>query len=317
MKVASVILLLHLSCCFPCKCHCCEHCAIHLDLVVFASFCCSACNYCTFLSCILHSSVLLQDLCLIDFDMENLTLTFPTETEPRCLTCKLVAAGEVDDSPVLSPDDIAKLLESGHVPHRNQVDDDEESNNQEEEADQNEGDAAFMEAENIIPPIANDPGDGVLGELEIAVQKGQDLHMPEIEQAVEQPSVHGTPPDLDDEMFINEEELCYEPTSSAHHPLPDEDPVYSSSAASSKGLQVSAVGLNMTPWSVRSMLPPSPGVKIQHRKSKSQTASSGYQAWTAPSLPSRWFSYGPKGQYSDENHALQAAVDWVWKEYGK
>lgn len=263
----------------------------------------------------MYSTVLLQDLCLIQFDMENLTLTFPTETEPRRLTCKSLAAGEADDHASLSPDDIAKLLSSGHIPHRNQVDDDEESNKPEEEAEQNEGDAAFMEAENIIPPIANDPGDGVLGELEIAVQKGQDLHMPEIEEAVEQPIVHVTPPpDLDDEMFINEEEMCYEPTSSAHHPLPEENPVYSSTAASSSG---SAVGLNMTDWSVRAMLPPSPGVKIQHRKSKSLTASSGYQAWTSPSLPSRWFSYGLKGQYADQNQALQAAVDWVWKEYGK
>ena len=161
----------------------------------------------------MYSTVLLQDLCLIQFDMENLTPTFPTETEPRRMTCKLL-----------------KLLASGHVPQPNGVDDDEESDHQEEEAEQNEGDAAQMEAENMIPPIANDQGDGVLGELEIAVQKGEDFCMPEIEEAVEQPGVHDvhvTPPDPDDEMFINEEELCYEPTSSAHHPLPEEDPVYS------------------------------------------------------------------------------------------
>ena len=266
----------------------------------------------------MYSTVLLQDLCLIQFDMENLTLTFPTETEPRRLTCKLLSAGEVDDSPSLSPDDIGKLLAPGHVPQPNGVDDDEESDHQEEEAEQNEGDAVQMEAENMIPPIANDPGDGVLGELEIAVQKGEDFCMPEIEEAVEQPGVHDvhvTPPDPDDEMFINEEEMCYEPTSSAHHPIPEEDPVYSKTAASSSGS--STAGLNMTPWAVRAMLPPSPGVKIQHRKSKSETASSGYQAWTAPSLPSRWFSYGPNGQYADEIHAMQAAMDWVWQEYGK
>ena len=113
--------------------------------------------------------------------------------------------------------------------------------------------------------------------------------------------------DLSDSWFSDEEVLEYQVTSKGASP-PREDAVYSSEAASSSGRWPK--GHFATPDDIRRMIPP--GSKIQHRRAKSESHCSGWQAWPELQQASRFFSYGKNGNYNDRENALEAAVAFCW-----
>ena len=170
-------------------------------------------------------------------------------------------------------------------------------------ADDFNEDAAMMEAENLLlHEIQQGPAAHVDDEWE-AEGLGMEL------AALDIPVVAvGADPVIDDEDYIMEEEVLWEPTSKAPAPFDDLAPLVSSAPSSS------SKGLNTTPLEVRRSIPPNS--KLQRKKAKTEGKSSGWQAWPFTGAVSRWFSFGPGGHYDSPDSALQAATNWLWEQAG-
>lgn len=225
------------------------------------------------------------------------------EDQPRQLQCHLLAPGEGEDISPMTPDEILSLFTSSPVPEPgiDATEGDEESENEVPEED----DPVNIEASNIVPPIANDPGDGLLG-------FGDDGALVQVDEVMGPAHPFGfveeAHDDFDAEDLVVDGEFLWEPAPKHQH-LPDDIPVFSGLPSSA-----SSAGCNQTPAEVRQMVPPAPGVKIQHRSSKSGKASSGYQVWYASDMGSKWYSYGkPSGRYATQEAALQVALEWLWE----
>eukprot|EP00435_Cladocopium_sp_Y103_P068264 s810_g31.t1 len=240
------------------------------------------------------------DLCFMVFDRENLTLSFPEEEQPRALQCYLLEPGEGQNADAMTPQELKDIFGDWK-----QAKPEADESGEEQEPDCDEENPALMEAQNLIPPVANDAGDGLVDVSggEVVVEQN-DLPCHLIREGKLGEFIEHSPPD--EEGFTVDEELV--PTPKIAQPADDEGPFLSSAPSSS------SKGLNVTPDSARCMLPVRTGVKIQHRTCKNGSSSCGWQAWIEPTMPSRWFSYGPPaGRYTDRNAALNAAVQWLWE----
>lgn len=243
----------------------------------------------------------MQELCCIHFDAQDLTLQFPSEANARQLTCQLLQPNEQDLIEALDAAEVQRLF----GPDANGDGDLPPSDAENYEPPE---DDANIEAENLVQPDAQgDDANEEAGEISEADamddaapgEPDDDLHRDPMEVPY---NYH----ELNAEDFDVVEELVYEAPSKS--PAPAEAPfVVSSTSSSSRGL-------NVTPMHVRSLLPPSSSAKIQLRISKRESVASGWQAWSAPLSPSKWFSFGPSGQYVDQEKALNAAIAWLWDQ---
>eukprot|EP00438_Fugacium_kawagutii_P023059 Skav217735 [mRNA] locus=scaffold906:27648:28421:+ [translate_table: standard] len=253
--------------------------------------------------------------------MEDLKLHLPEEELPRQLQCKLLQPEESDENLPMTSDQIAELFTI--QPGKDKAAED--LNDEVDGASDIEADGAEQEAENLLPDHLVHPGDGgdcdEDGDLFGDVGMGETLDL-EVTAAEEIPGVPALPPQVqlgDDpvlamlgETYSDGEVMEYEKGMFEGTPLDgDMGGQVSSTASSSKGND-GTYGLNVTPADVRSRLPMVPGVKIQHHRAVSGTRSSGWQAWPGELLPSRFFSYGPNGSYSDSAAAMEAALCFCW-----
>ena len=162
-----------------------------------------------------------------------------------------------------------------------------------------EGEAAEVQLECSIAPC--EPGAEIAEGSIVPFEPGAEI-------AEDQPSwLDEDPSWLDDSWFSDEEVLEFEKESKGALP-PDQDAFYNPEASSASGKL--PMGHFATPNEIRHMIPP--GSRIQHRRAKSEKYCSGWQAWPGPHEPSRFFSYGKHGKFSDRENALQAAVAFCW-----
>ena len=271
-----------------------------------------------------------QDVTCIDFDFEQLTLQIPEEEAPRQLFCKLLEPGENETAEAMTAEQLSEIFvgsksQAPAAPQENEEGDAESLHDPEEENDQE------LEAVNLFGADPPQPGDGDLGDNLFYGPEEADLtgNMDTLE--------HGELPhggdaivaiaqafaeDTDD--YEVDEEFMFEPAS-AHVPAPLSPGPQSESAGSARDKFVGqTAGLGKTPADIRAMLPPTTGVKIQHKSPHTAGRCSGWQAWIHADQPSRWFSYSnlssdvpSVGHYGTREDALKAAMDWLWMEYEK
>ncbi len=229
------------------------------------------------------------------------------ESKPRGLHCYLLQPGDDEsDQRPMTQEEIEDLFKSSPQLEPG-IDQNEDSEGSVEDLDAEE-EAANVEGVNLLPPMATDPGDGLIEvDREGALVVVEDVIVPGAAFQV----LEDEGPGDDEDDWVIDEELLWEATPKHQH-LPDDVPVFSGHASSSSAV---SPGHSATPAEVRRMLPMKQGVKIQHRSNKSGSRSAGWQCWYDPQLPSRWFSYGhPGGQYSDRDTALRHALEWLWEE---
>ena len=231
---------------------------------------------------------------MLNFDRLNLTLQIPGENVPRRLDCHYLDPEQDIESRGMNAEELHALFdvsgeqEEGADPQHEDL----EENLDEENPEQ-------MEAQNLIPPIANDAGDGLIDIGEGGIMEVDEVAMPAMSE-LDEPL---------EEEYVIDEEIVWSPPPK-HQYLPDEGPPLLSSTASSS--KASAEGSFVTPEHVRAMIPARVGAKIQHRTYKSGS-SAGWQAWISPSTPSRWFSYGAlSSAHATKQAALDAAIAWLW-----
>lgn len=251
------------------------------------------------------ATLAMQDLCFLDLDCKKITLKIQGEGQARGLFCHLFQPGEGETQTTMTPEEVEELF-VGQPETEPGIDaeGDFAEDSMDEDVDEQD-DAQAMELANLLPPRANDPGDGLL-ELgnEGALVMAEQIEIP---GSAFQNFGEG---DFDEEDYVIDEELFYEPCVKHQH-IEGDVPVFSGLPSSA----ANPVGYSATPAEVRSMLPNKAGVKIQHRSCKSGERSAGWQCWYSAELASRWFSYGsPGGKYSDREAALQQAIEWLWME---
>ena len=234
---------------------------------------------------------------------------------------------EEGDNLPMTQDDLRKLFSSGPRPDGQEPPDAEEQDDGEAEVDIND---AAQEAENLLHEHPGMQGDGA-DYVEDLEQEGNDeaddadnlnaMDGPNfIVDGPQLPDGIGEDPALildDADAFSDGEILVHEaPFKNAisHQPPNDGPPIISSSASSSKN-QLRTYGLNVTPDEARARLPPRDGCKIQHRRAKKEDRCSGWQAWPGANMPSKFFSYGITGRYSDSSAAMEAALGYCWDEH--
>lgn len=215
-------------------------------------------------------------------------MTVPEEDGPRILQCKLLEPGEGQDDRPMTLEEIKQIFGTELPKAAGQNPEPEESAESDLSDCFDEENPVLVEAENMIPEIPFNLGEGDWDDL--PHQLGD---VPEV------------PHDLvnEDEEYVVEEEIVYEPPSK--NSVPEEEPEFSSAASSSKGL-------NCTPSQARHSIPPTS--KIQRKKAAIEGRCNGFQAWPYPGAVSRWFSYGIGGQFETDLAAFQAANIWLWEQ---
>ena len=263
----------------------------------------------------LHPSIaLFQDVTVLDYNMDDLTLLVPGESQPRALECRLLEANEESANQPMSEEQLSHIF-VGSGRHGEVVSDAEDIVSDVEDLEEND---EQIEAINIIPEGPQHPGDGDLGDA-LAEQEQLVAVVQEPDPIVALQTFMGQEQDLSD--FIIDEELMYE-AAPAHGHLPDPEPplISSSAGCSSDRFEGQTVGLGRTSLAVRGMLPPRPTAKIQHKSPPAPTRCPGWQAWVQSDMPSRWFSYHSdccEGKYASREQALHAAIEWLWQEHEK
>ena len=185
-------------------------------------------------------------------------------------------------------------------------------------------DDAAMEAQNLIHDVGPDQHDGAdlaqddecLALQDTLMLDGQQEEetWEEARQIAEEaiPILPGMDPILlNPDEYSDDEALSFTPADAQStgnmqydHPEVAEVQVHSSTASSSKG-KMGSHGLNITPLEARSRLPQRAGAKVQHRRSKVTSQSSGWQAWVPWFLISFWYSWRVP--------CLQpCAIFWAW-----
>eukprot|EP00438_Fugacium_kawagutii_P001056 Skav220103 [mRNA] locus=scaffold5950:9114:9893:+ [translate_table: standard] len=255
--------------------------------------------------------------------MDELKLKVPEEPDWRSLECRLLQPEEDHECQPLSEEELANLFDvSSQQPAAG---DDAEAEVESEEETEPNNDMA-MEAVNMAPDMPADQGDGAeipeAGEDDMAQGMSDFMvsemminhpgHIPEGLQPGEDPVF------LVAEDYSDDEELSFSPgfakNPRAEVHIPNEETVVSPTACSSSG-KGGTHGLNVTPADARSRLPPRTGAKLQHRRAKLETQSSGWQAWGSTLSPSRFFSYGTFGRFVDSAAAMEAAITFIWDEH--
>lgn len=269
----------------------------------------------------------LQDFAILHFDMDELKLKVPEELAWRTLECRLLQPEEGHNCHSLSVEELKNLFDVSSEQPGAGGDEEAMAESEEENGEMEPNDVA-MEAENMAPDMPADQGDGV----EIA-EAGQDDMAQGIEEFMVSEMMMENHPQIPEGLqpgedpafliaddFSDDEELNFSPGFAKNHRaevhLPDEEVEVSSTACSSSG-KGGAHGLNVTPADARSRLPPRTGAKLQHRRAKLETQSSGWQAWGSTFSPSRFFSYGTFGRFVDSAAAMEAAITFIWDEHAR
>ncbi len=266
----------------------------------------------------------LQDTTIIDFNMEQLTLHIHGEDEPRALECRYLQPDEETSHEPMTQEQLSEIFvgsgRNGAVSEEEDVEEDNQN-----DAEDLEVLPENVEAINLIPDALVDVGDGELPEDPHDTGAlgddddgfGKDVLADFVHQTNDPMSAviaaNHTEQGLDE--YVIDEEITYEPVSS-HMPAPSSPGPMSENAGSSTDVLAGhSQGLGITPASIRSMLPSTPGCKIQHKTSKTPGRCSGWQAWVSNQQPSRWFSYNSNesiGNHATSQDALQEALRWLW-----
>lgn len=265
--------------------------------------------------------------------MERLTLHFPNEDGPRMLCCRLLQPNEQHSAVPMTQEQLSEVFSgsrrSDEAPHdeapHDEAQDEDSEHSCHELAEENDQE---IEAMNVIPqeePPAHDGEMPELAEPSNTAPHTLDRFVPAADPMVEFVAAFDATAknDWDDEaLYQVDEELCYEPASKSEGTVAPSSPVVmSEDAGSSKDkFQGQSQGLGKTPTTIRSMLPPGAGVKLQHKLPATPGRCPGWQAWADAIQPSRWFSYTcphAVGRFQDREAALQAAMAWLWEEYEK
>ncbi len=269
---------------------------------------------------------------MLHFDMVGLKLAIPGEEGSRKLACKLLQADECSDAHPLTPEQLKELFsvaaeQGGEPDGANDEAADEAADDAEGVAD-DENEVA-MEGQNLLhsmPPMqgdgadlledaAGDVSEDVVDTMEVDDKKQDFMFAEDSAPMIPIGIAPGEDPTFfENDQFSDDEPWTYEPMPKhlAHVSHGDDEPLGDGSASSSKDPASSTVGFNVTPHHVRSRLPNTSGVKIQHRRSKNPLHASGWQAWGSAYTPSRFFSYGPTARYAHCHEAMEAAIRFCW-----